>query len=425
MRQTMTGLPGAPAPGRESLLVAAPWVYHPRCGIGGGVLCFRLLEELVRTYDIHFVAFARTPHDLDGGLRALQQVCASVNTVPVPDATNTALSWLVQCTTAVPREARAQDSAAMRARIAQLVGAHRPAAVLLQFPQMAQYASAVSGVPVVMDVQDANTVSRYREWRKASGRLRRLAKLSTWLAWARYERHWYSRMDALLAISESDQGVLRAFVGEVPCFHSPVAADVMPAAAIAARRTAPRYAAFIGNFQHAPNRDALSWLVSEIWPRVREKVADAELHVAGPEIPSFAGAHEAAGVKALGFVESIDAFYDEAAMALVPYRFGGGVKIKAIEAMARGCPVVATTVGAEGLHLERDVHVRVADQADALADAIVDLFRSPAAGRTLAAAARDHVEKHFSWQAKTDALVGILRALASRAATGSMDRRPD
>lgn len=395
---------------REALVIAAPWLYHPLCGIGGGVVCFELLKRLAESFDVHFTSFDQTPNDSEGGRRALERVCASVTIVASPRPVRGPLAWPVEVMTTTPREARDLSSPAMAATITRLVQAHDPVAVILQFPQMAQYMDAAAGAPVVMDVQDACMVSRYREWRKATGLRRRAKALSSWLAWLRYEHRWYSRADALLAISENDLGVLRSFFPDIPCFYSPVAADPVRGTPGVARS----YVAFIGNFWHAPNRDALEWLIREIWPRVRAQVADAELHVAGPAIPDWAGRYVHDGVIVRGFVDSVEAFYAGAQMALVPYRFGGGTKIKALEAMAHGCPVVATTIGSEGLQVTPGVQLRVADDAQGFAEAIIGLMRSAEERQALADAALAHIERHFSWQAKVAALVETLRTAHSR-----------
>lgn len=400
---------------REALVVASPWPYHPWCGIGGGVLCFQLLERLAETFDIHFVSFDQVPNDTEAGRSALARACASVTVIPAPKPVRGVLDPLLQAAqvlTRRPREVRDMSSPDMAAAIARLAGAHDPVAVVLQFPPMAQYADAAPGAAVVVDVQDACVVSRYREWRRAAAPLRRAARFVAWVAWLRYELRWYARADALIALSENDLGVLRSFVPEVPCLFSPVAADPVGGP----RGPEGSYVAFLGNFAHAPNRDALEWLLSEIWPLVRARAPSAELHVAGPGIPGWAGGRGDQGVVVRGFVESVDAFYGEAQMALVPYRFGGGTKIKALDAMARGCPVVATTIGSEGLQVTPGVHLRVADDAQGFADAVVELLHAPDARRALAEAALAHVERHFSWDAKVAALVEALRAVGARKA---------
>jgi glycosyltransferase involved in cell wall biosynthesis len=400
---------------RESIVVVSPWLYHPTCGNGGGVLCFNLIQRLAAAYDVHFISFDQTSNDLEGGRRALNAFCSSVTTVPVPTTIGKAELWLRQIFTGEPREAQALNSALMSAQIRAAVSKYRPAVVILQFPQTAQYMAAAGRVPVVMDVQDACMVSRYREWRKTAPSLKRWGKLITWLAWARYERYWYSRASALLAISENDYGVLNSFIPDVPCFFSPVATDIAPLKAASTRT----YVGFIGNFAHAPNRDALDWLLNDIWPRVRTLHPDAELRIAGPHVPEHARSDTSKGINVVGFVDDIDDFYAKAAMAVVPYRFGGGVKIKALEAMANGCAVVATTVGAEGLKIEKNKHLLVADGPEEFATAIASLLASEEKSASLASAARHHIETNFSWKAKTSALIGVFQSIGNTTALTS------
>jgi glycosyltransferase involved in cell wall biosynthesis len=397
---------------RRRLIVVAPWPYHPGCGIGGGVLCFELLRRLAQRFSIHFLSFDQVPHDREAGLRALGSVCDSVTMVPLPPAEGgLADKWgqLSQVPLRMPREARGMRSPAMAAALSRLARQWQPDAVLLQFPQMAQYADDCAGAPVVVDVQDAALVSRFREWRSTEGMARRLTRLVAWLAWFRYELHWYGRADGLVALSDNDHGVLRSFFPDKPCLLSPVAAEPRPPAAKPHRG----YAAFIGNFDHAPNRDALEWLLHTLWPAIRQRMPGLELHVAGPGIPSWAADQARDGVVIRGFVESLDEFYGAARVALVPYRFGGGTKIKALDAMARGCPVVATPIGAEGLGVTPGVEMEVAGDAAGFVAAVLRVCQSEAEAARLADAARDHLARHFSWDGKVALLSGMLEEIGA------------
>jgi glycosyltransferase involved in cell wall biosynthesis len=170
----------------------------------------------------------------------------------------------------------------------------------------------------------------------------------------------------------------------------------------------------VGNFHHPPNVDGLRWLLDEIWPKVRAQVPTAELRVAGPECPAPGVALEAQGVHMVGFVDDIDAFFDQAAVSLGPYRFGGGVKIKVLEALARGCPVVATPVGAEGLEISDGEHFGLATDATTFAAAIVQILKDPALAARRGRAGRAHVDRHFSYQGKTAGLKQAFDALIAR-----------
>ena len=384
-------------------------LYHPGCGNGGGVLCFEVLRHLAQRAQVHFVGFSAGAADEAIALAALRAVAHSVTAVllPPPPLLRGPASLLPQLLSGLPREVRGTRSEPMRTALAALAQRVKADAVLLQFPHMAQYAGAAPGVPVIVDVQDACTVSRWREWRSVGGStLRRLMRLHSWWCWARYEVAAYAQAQRLMALSETDCGVLRAFVPRVPAFLSPVAWDVTP------RRAQPagENVLFMGNFAHAPNADGLRWVLAEVWPLVRARRAAARLQVAGLNLPADFSGNESTGVQSLGFVPDVGPLLAGAALSLVPYRFGGGIKIKTVEAMARGCAVVATTVGAEGLDAIDGVHLRVADSAAAFADAIVELLDSPTQRAALAEQAQALVAARFSWQAKMD---GLMREIAA------------
>lgn len=396
-------------------------LYHPGCGNGGGVLCFELLRRLARLAQVHLVAFSEGAAEEAAALPALREVVASVHVVPRPVLRVRGFaSALRQALTGLPRELFNVRSERMRQTLSALARQHAPDALILQFPHMAQYVDAAPGVPVVVDVQDLCMVSRFREWRAGGGSLaRRAMRAHSWWAWARYELRTYARAQRLMALSEADHGVLRAFLPRVASFLSPVAWEL--GAAVETRLTPlPPQVLFMGNFAHAPNADGLAWVLAEVWPKVRARCPSAELHVAGLNLPGHVASDAAQGVVVRGFLQSVVPALADASVALVPYRFGGGIKIKAVEALAHGCPVVATTVGSEGLQAADGVHLRVADGAEAYAEAVAELLADPEQQRRLAHQGQALVARRFSWDAKVQSLLaeiqGLRRETRARAA---------
>ena len=165
---------------RSAMVVVAPWVFHFRCGIGGGVLCFRMLKSLSEHYDIHWVSFDVTSHDVEAGKRALAEFCSSVTTLPLPPLQPLWRARLRQLAGGAPVAVQRMASPDMAKTIRDAVQRAGAAVTLFQFPQVAQYLPAAAGVPTVMDVQDVCMVSMHRQWRKTSGFVRRLAKAINW-----------------------------------------------------------------------------------------------------------------------------------------------------------------------------------------------------------------------------------------------------
>ena len=146
---------------------------------------------------------------------------------------------------------------------------------------------------------------------------------------------------------------------------------------------------FIGNFAVASaNVDALNWFLDEIWPRVRAEVPECEFHVVGRLSGELESRLRAiAGAVPVGFVEDLAATMAQASLSIAPIRFGTGTRVKIIESFALGCPVVSTTLGAEGIESTHGKEILIGDSPADFAQSCVTLLRDPAAQARIAAAA--------------------------------------
>lgn len=134
----------------------------------------------------------------------------------------------------------------------------------------------------------------------------------------------------------------------------------------------PPVAGIIGTGNWRPTGEAIDRLANRIWPRVRERVPEAQLLIAGRGLDAVAGLAESPGVQVLGEVESASAFLRGLSVLIFPLERGSGMKVKVLEALASGVPVVTTPAGAEGI--EADDGAIIEQDDGALADAVVRLL---------------------------------------------------
>lgn len=145
---------------------------------------------------------------------------------------------------------------------------------------------------------------------------------------------------------------------------------------------------FLGDLGYPPNIDALGWLVGDILPML----PDVELRVVGHgTVPSHPQ------VSAAGFVDDLDEEWAAATVLAVPVRFGGGTRLKVVEAFAAGVPVVSTAFGAAGLGAEAGIHYVEANSNTDLAAALSRLLADPALREGLATRGRELVADRLSW----------------------------
>ena len=168
---------------------------------------------------------------------------------------------------------------------------------------------------------------------------------------------------------------------------------------------------FVGGFAHPPNADAVLWFVKEIWPKVREgwKKGAADASIAAPPCFYVVGSrapeeilqlHDPEnGIIIKGFVsdEELRSLYQSCRIVTVPLRYGAGVKGKVVEALYYGAPVVTTSVGAEGIPEASSV-MRIADDAEAFADQILELYGDTASLAGMQRKAEQYIRRHFSME---------------------------
>jgi glycosyltransferase involved in cell wall biosynthesis len=173
----------------------------------------------------------------------------------------------------------------------------------------------------------------------------------------------------------------------------PVPADVDDTGKIAA--------AFSGNFHfiasgaHNPNRDALEWLLKEIWPAIVRALPTAHLHIVGEWSPEDRAAFTHPGIVFRGFVKNLSPVL-QGGILLVPLRIGSGLRVKILTALALGVPVVTTTIGAEGLLITNGKEMLVADAPDDFSRAAIKLAQEPALRLSLAHAGRAALKQNYA-----------------------------
>ena len=160
---------------------------------------------------------------------------------------------------------------------------------------------------------------------------------------------------------------------------------------------------FVGGFAHGPNADAVKWFVQEIFPRILEKHPDIIFYILGSNPPEDILALNSEHIVVKGFVsdEELSSFYRTCRMAVVPLRYGAGMKGKVIEAMYNKIPLVTTPIGAEGLKEYQNV-MCVHEDAGEFADCVNGLYEDFDRLNEMIEHMPDFIEKYFSLRAAMD-----------------------
>ncbi len=169
---------------------------------------------------------------------------------------------------------------------------------------------------------------------------------------------------------------------------------------------------FVGAMDYYPNSDGAIHFANEVWPRIRSKLAGVELVIVGANPgPAVLALGNLPGVKVTGMVPDVRPYYGNALAAVVPLRTGGGTRLKILEAMAAGVPVVSTPLGAEGLEVNdgENIVLVAADDADGWADRLSKLAESSEKRSQLSAAGLALVRDKYDWEILGAKLRGIYQ----------------
>lgn len=216
-----------------------------------------------------------------------------------------------------------------------------------------------------------------------------------------FEREVCQQADAVIAVSEDDARSLSAFRPDRTVFVVPNGIFVD---AYTVEEPPPALGdhvlVFTGKMDYRPNVDAMRWFVGAILPRIRERVPDARLYIVGQKPhTSLHQLRSVDGVEITGWVARVQPFLSAAHVYIAPLRMGSGTRLKILEAMASGKPVVATSAAAAGLNPETRSALIIADDPANFAERTAALLQDPVEQQRLGALARQQVSMHYDWSA--------------------------
>ncbi|MCD9085881.1 glycosyltransferase [Stenotrophomonas sp. SY1] len=221
------------------------------------------------------------------------------------------------------------------------------------------------------------------------------------------ERRIWKAVDCVVYPSQQEVDDVLRIEPDVNARHIlPYAFDAFVHDALPASRSG---VLFVAGFAHGPNVDAAKWLIESIMPLVWKRYPELEVSLVGSNPTAEVRALAGERVEVTGFVsdEELNQRYARTRVAVVPLRFGAGVKGKVVEAMQQGVPLVTTSVGAQGLE-GLDAVVSVADDAQAIAADLIALLEEDAAWLARSRAAASYAQAHFSREALGEALESAL-----------------
>ncbi len=152
---------------------------------------------------------------------------------------------------------------------------------------------------------------------------------------------------------------------------------------------------FTGAFSYHPNYEAMEWFIGNVFPLIQNKIPGANLTITGDHLGL--PLPKATNINLTGFVNDIRPLIAQSTCSVVPILSGGGTRLKILEAIALGSPVITTTKGAEGLDLDAGKDILVADNPQEFANAVITVMTTPQVQQNLSTNAFRKVQEKYEW----------------------------
>jgi glycosyltransferase involved in cell wall biosynthesis len=283
------------------------------------------------------------------------------------------------------------------------------AVIAIQGP-VAPYALRFKQLPKILDVDTALSFQmRARHGDQADP----LRNPRTWISWQKahvYERSLFRKFHLCCVAGQMETAHMQALVNGTQCRVEVVANGVdcqrnQPGAA----PTRSDSLIYNGALTYSANFDAVQFFLDDIYPQIKREIPTASLTVTGSTTGvNTTGLRLDSSVQLSGYVEDMRPVVGGSTLCVVPIRQGSGTRLKILEAMALGTPVVSTTKGAEGIAARHGEHLLLADDAPNFAAATVGLLRDATLRQRLAVNARRLVEERYDWTRIGEQFTGLV-----------------
>jgi glycosyltransferase involved in cell wall biosynthesis len=345
---------------------------------GSKMRVLTILQQLSERHDVALVSFGeRQDMDNAGAARTLRELCSRVHVLPYREFRPSSPKALAGLLAPQPRFLLDTYRREMSDWIARELRRRAYDVIVASQLDMAPYALEVPRIPALLEELELAT---FNDGRRQPGRLAQRWRSSlTWLKLAAYLRRILPRFAACTVASEAELRNLR----EVAPAYSSV--HILPNALDLARYKGhygppqQNTLVYAGALTYSANYDAVAHFLHDVYPTVLRAVPDALLRVTGrTDGVDLRALPSPPGVQYTGYVADVRPVVAHSWASVVPLRRGGGTRLKILEAMALGTPVVATPKGAEGLEVVDGENILLAADPRLFAARVIELLRSPA-----------------------------------------------
>jgi glycosyltransferase involved in cell wall biosynthesis len=362
---------------------------------GFGIRVYQIVRYLAQRHQVSLLAYAG-PEDQDRAA-ALRETGASIYPVIRAEPSNNAKRWaqLASVFSGTSFQRRSLDSVVMQQAIDHLLATQRFDVIQVESSQMSTFDFG-SATPVLLDEHNIEYELLYRTFKAERSPLR---KLYNWLEFRKFQleevRSWQRSAGCILT-SPREHVIFSQRAPETPSLVVPNGVDVdyfrpQPAP------SDPETIVFVGVMHYRPNVDAALYFAREVLPHILRVRPSVRFKIVGGGAPEELRRLAGPTIELTGTVPDTRTHVSRAGVCVVPLRMGSGTRLKVLEGLAMGRPLVSTSLGCEGIAAIDGEHLLIADEPLAIARAVLRLMEDAELASKLGRHGRALVEERYSW----------------------------
>lgn len=393
----------------KHLLFLSWWWPYP-ANNGSKLRIYNLLRNLSREYRVTLLSFAEPDEATSDQIHHMRDYCDRVEAVAKPHYHPGALKATLGYLSRWPRSLVDVYSHEMERLINAISTADHVDVVMAFEFQCMRYLELMPHTPAILE--EVETTQFHDRLDQASGTASRLRAQMTLSKFEAALRQLLERGVAFTVVSESEQQRIQQFAPEGAAIHIvPNGVDTVANYPKPDVQTQPYQLIYTGAVTYQPNYEAVHHFITDTWPLIQARTPEAHFLVTGGtgsvDIRELAARPN---VTFTGYLPSVADVVRESTAMVVSLKSGGGTRLKILEAMALGTPVISTSKGAEGIDYQDGHNILIADTPQQMADAAQRVFTDAALRASLSKAGRELVEAKYDWNALTHHLITLIES---------------
>jgi polysaccharide biosynthesis protein PslH len=390
-----------------NILFLSRWFPYP-VDNGSKLRVMGLLRGLAEHHDVTLLSFIDQP-DVNLDALELRSICSEVHVVRWREFNSQSWRARLGLFSWRPRFLIDTHSSELADLIRSLISSNKYDLVIASELSMAAYYSDFGGIPAVFEELELGQF--YDRIALAGGYLERLRFSLTWFKLRIYLARLLDSFCLCTVASEQEYHLL---VKNFPR-HKKKAATIPNCIqfedyqGLEVSRVVNQLV-YSGSFRFYANYEAMQWFVAEVFPTILEQIPDVRLLITGDHadlpLPAFSN------ILLTGYVDDIKPVIASSSISLAPLLRGGGTRLKILEAMALGTPVVATSKGAEGLGAVSGEHLLIADSPEDFAGRVIQLLKNPNLHDHISKNGKRFVKEKYNWETAMPYFLQVVESVA-------------